>query len=226
MTDFFSYVNPVSGSSEYNKFQFAMRRYMANIRTIQLAQVISCTNNGGLSPVGTVKIQLLLNQTDAAGNVTALPIIFNVPYVRIQGGSNAVIIDPAPGDIGMVGFGDRDLSAIIASKAQSAPGSNRRFSLSDALWIGGMLNGTPTQYVQFSSSGINVTSPTKIVLTAPQIELAGATTIDNTLHVKQAQTNDTTITATGEVTGNGIELSQHVHPGVQTGSSSTGLPVG
>lgn len=226
MSDFFTFQNSVSGSSEFNKMHYAIRRYLAHIRTAQLAKIINCTNSGGLTAVGTVDIQLLLNQTDGAGNATALPPVYTVPYLRMQGGTNAVIIDPQPGDIGVVVFGDRDLSAVIASKVPSAPGSNRRFSLSDALWIGGMLNDTPQQYVQFNTSGITVVSPQTVTIQAPTITLQGNTHITGTLRQDGAQTNNSTITASGEIKSGSHTLTQHVHPGVQTGSGNTATPTG
>jgi hypothetical protein len=159
-----------------------------------------------------------VHQTDGAGNVTALPPIYGVPYLRLQGGTNAVIIDPVPGDLGIALFGDRDLSAVIATKAAAAPGSNRRNSLADALYIGGILNGAPQQYVRFSAEGIDLVSPTAIKATAPTITLDGA------VHVTGAQTNDSTIDAEGDVTGQGTSLHTHKHTGVTSGSGQSGPP--
>jgi hypothetical protein len=230
MSDFYAYLNPVSGSTEYNKLQFAMRRFMAQVRTASPAQVLAVSNAGDVSPVGTVDLQPLVYQTDAAGSITAMPVIYGVPYIRIQGGANAIIIDPQVGDIGMAIFADRDISAVVASKAAAAPGSNRRNSLSDALFVNGTLNGTPTQYVQFNTAGIKVVSPTLIDLQAPNIkldgivEITGATTADSTVHIKGAQTNDSTIVAQGNVTGQSTSLHTHVHTGVTSGSTNSGQP--
>ena len=60
----------------------------------------------------------------------------------------------------------------------------------------------------------------------------GATTIDNTLTVQQLETGQDglsvtgPITATGDVKAGSISLQGHVHGGVQSGSSNTGLPSG
>ena len=36
-----------------------------------------------------------------------IPVIHNVPYMRIQGGANGIILDPAIGDIGIATVCDR-----------------------------------------------------------------------------------------------------------------------
>jgi hypothetical protein len=164
--------------------------------------------------VGTLDLQPLVQQMDGDGNVVDLPILYGVPYSRLQGGTDAVILDPKVGDLGVVVFGDRDLSAAIASKDKAPPGSNRRNSLSDAMWIGGYLNGAPTQYVRFSTAGIEMVSPTHVTLKAPTITLDGAV----------IGTGNIT-TPTGDVIAGTITLKTHRTSGVTTGGGISGGPV-
>jgi hypothetical protein len=225
--DYVTYENATSSANRNNEMLFLLRRELAKVRTITLGQVLACTNTGGVSAVGTLTIQLMVSQSDGAGKLTPAGIVYNVPYSRISGGTNAVIMDPAVNDIWIIGHGDRDLSVVIASGKQGGPGSNRRFSWADAVAIAPWPMGiVPTQYVQFSSAGINIVSPTKITFQAPNIELNGAAKCDSTLLVVGAQTNDSTITASGDVVAGSISLQNHVHTGVQTGSSSTGPATG
>lgn len=166
---------PNSAGSDFNAQSFMVWSILARVRTMQLVKVMGVTNAGGISPVGFVDILPLVNQTDGAGNAEPHGTIYHCPYFRLQGGANAVIIDPQVGDIGWAGFADRDISSVIANKGPANPGSRRMFDMADAAYFGGMLNGTPTQYVAFSSSGIAVVSPTQISLTAPNI-VANAST--------------------------------------------------
>lgn len=205
-------------ANQTTRIAFMMRQYMASVRISTIVKVLAVTNDGGVSPVGTVDVQPLVQQTDGAGNVVALQPIYGVPYMRVQGGTNAVILDPQVGDLGIALFGDRDLSTVVSTKAMGPPGSARRNSLADALYIGGLLNGTPVQFVQFEASGITVKSPTKVTIEAPDIQLQGA------VHVTGAQTNDSTIVAQGDVTGSGTSLHTHKHTGVQTGGGVSGPP--
>lgn len=208
-----TYQNESSGANEVNALRFMMRRYLASMRTATLCKVLAVTNAGGVTPVGTLDLQPLVQQMDGDGNVVDLPILYGVPYSRLQGGTDAVILDPKVGDLGVVVFGDRDLSAAIASKDKAPPGSNRRNSLSDAMWIGGYLNGAPTQYVRFSTTGIEMISPTKVTIKAPLITLDGPVTATST------------VTAATQVTAAGIGLTTHKHVGVTTGGGTSGVPV-
>ncbi len=157
--------NPLPDQATFGKFNnigFAILYFLSQMQTATLVRVEACSNAGGLSPVGTVDITPLVNQLDGQGNPIPHVTIFNVPYLRMQGGTNAVILDPVAGDIGLAVFASRDVSKIKATKAQGNPGSLRQYDFSDALYVGGMLNGVPTQYVRFSSTGIEIVSPTDL----------------------------------------------------------------
>ncbi len=140
-----------------------------------MVEVMAVTNDGGVSPVGLVDIMPLVNQVDGDGNAVPHVTIHGCPYSRIQGGTNAVILDPQIGDTGIAVFASRDISSVIATRAQANPGSERRFDWADGMYIGGALNGVPTQYVQFSEAGVAIVSPTAIKLQAPSIDLQAPT---------------------------------------------------
>ena len=123
---------------------YIVESILSRLQTVTLVKVVA-VKGGGLSPVGMVDVQPLVSQIDGSGGVIPHGVIFNVPYMRLQGGSNAVIIDPQAGDIGMCGFCSRDISSVKANKSASAPQSKRRFDYSDGLYFGGFLNGTPSQ---------------------------------------------------------------------------------
>lgn len=214
-----------SVADAYSSNQFIIQRMLSMVRTSTIVKVLSVSNGGGVSPVGTVDIQPLVAQTDGKGNIVSLPPVYGVPYMRVQGGTDAVILDPKVGDLGIALFGDRDQSAVSSTKGEAAPGSRRKHSLSDAIYIGGILNGTPEQYVQFQDSGITVTSPQKVTIHAPNTEVQGNFKVTGTSELDGAVTAKDTVTATGEVTGKGVELSTHKHTGVQTGGGTSGPPI-
>lgn len=249
---FTSLQEPNTSASDVNALRFMVWSILNRVRTCTLVRVIAVTNNGGVSPVGFVDIQPLVNQVDGVGNSEPHAPIFECPYMRIQGGANAVILDPQVGDIGIAGFADRDISSTTANRGQANPGSRRKFDMADGLYIGGVLNGVPTQYVQFSTAGIKMHSPSAIVLEAPDIRLTGATveiasTTSTTVTTPTFTVNGATvlngplsqgtgtaggsasmlgpITVTHDVTANGKSVSTHVHGGVQAGTGNTGAPV-
>ena len=208
-----SFTNPSTASDKLEAMKFVIARELNKVNTVTLGKVLKCTNSGALSLVGYVDIQPIVNQMDSKDQGLAQPILYNVPYMRVQGGSNAVIIDPKAGDIGICLFASRDISSIKNTRKQGNPASLRTFSLSDGLYIGGVLNGEPSQYVRFSDSGIELVSPTKVTITSPSMVLNGAVTLNGAM------------TATGDVTASGVSLKTHKHGGVATGGGQTGTPV-
>lgn len=197
-------LKPWSTYGEFNNLAFIINQAMGKLQTATLVRIEKCTNNGGVDPVGFVDVTPLVNQIDTQGNPTPHVTIYNVPYLRIQGGNNAVIIDPKKGDIGVCVFASRDISKVKSTKKQANPGSFRQYNFSDGMYLGGMLNEAPTQYVQFNDSGITITG--------------SAVTINADVVVNGS------ITATGNVHGAGTSLHTHVHGGIQRGSSNTDGP--
>jgi len=196
---------PQTTWGEYNQIIFAVQQAIAKLQTATLVRVEACTNDGDLSPVGFVDVLPLVNQIDGSGNPTPHAVVYGLPYLRIQGGANAVIIDPQPGDIGLAVFASRDISKVKSTKAQANPGSYRSYDFSDGIYLGGILNGVPTQFVRFGTDGITVTSETAITLNAPAITLEGG-------DVTIAQN----LTVIGAIVGAGINLQTHVHESTAT----------
>jgi hypothetical protein len=170
-------LTPFSAWGRYNQIRFAIQQALAKMQTATLVQIVSCTNEGGVSPVGFVNVLPLVNQLDSEGNPVPHVTIYNLPYLRIQGGANAIILDPQAGDIGVAVFASRDISKVKATKAQANPGSARQYDFSDGLYLGGMLNEVPTQYLQFSSAGVTLLSPNELIGKAPSIQLGNGGTL-------------------------------------------------
>lgn len=187
---------------DYAQTEFMVQQLQGRMATATICKVVAIAQGAddSVSPVGLVDLQPIVQQMSGAGLGVSHGIIHNVPYVRVQGGVNAVIIDPKVGDIGIAIFCSHDITKVKSTKSESPPGSRRRFDWGDALYMGGILNGTPENYIQFDSNGdIRLKPASKVYITGD-------------------------LEVTGEVTGNGIPLSTHKHGGVQTGSGDTGGP--
>lgn len=155
-----------TANADHNAHAFLVRQILGTIATSALVQVMKVTNAGGISPVGLLDVQPMVAQTDGVGNATPHGIIHNLPYFRLQGGTSAIILDPVVGDIGIAVFASRDISTVKASKKSGTPGSRRRFDWADGCYIGGFLNGTPSQYIAFSATGIAINTAQKLTITA------------------------------------------------------------
>lgn len=156
---------PSDFSGEYNSLLFVIRQVLSKVNVAALCKVL-VVHGGGLGPVGFVDLQPLVNQVDGYGNAIPQGVLHNIPYMRMQGGVNAIILDPQVDDIGVAVFADRDISSVKATGAQASPGSRRRFDVADGMYFGGVLNGTPTQYINFTETGIEITTDKKITVNA------------------------------------------------------------
>ena len=125
MTDGFAgFQTPNSTSSDLNSLTFIINQMLGKVGTMIPVKVVSSTSGGELAPPGTVNIVPLVNQIDGNGdNSTPHGTIFNVPFWRLQGGATAFIVDPVDGDIGVAFCAMRDISTVVATKAQANPGS-------------------------------------------------------------------------------------------------------
>lgn len=224
--------SPTSSASEANSMEFFIRQFVNRIWTSTIVVVTSVSNAGDIEDAGTVSIQPLVGQIDSAGKVYPFNTpIYDVPYFRVQGGSDAIILDPKVGDIGIAIFASRDITVAKSTKTASPPGSDRKFDISDAFYLGGILNGTPNQYVRFSATGIELVSPTKVTISAPVAEIDAPSIILNGAVSQGSGSNAGAATFTNGATtpmdfvAGTISLKTHKHSGVQTGSGNSGAPV-
>lgn len=168
--------------------------------------------NPGDGFVGAVDVKPMVHQIDGAGSTIEHGTIYTLPYLRIQGGANAIIIDPEVGDIGFMIVAGRDITNVIATRKPSAPGSFRIHDMADAVYVGGFLNAAPTQFIQFTGDGIKIVSPKAVTIQADSAEIKCDLKVDGA------------ITATGDIKAGSISLETHVHSEVQAGSDTTGTP--
>ena len=211
----------------HNNLAFTIQQALSKVQTATVVKVIACSNDGGVSPVGTVDVQILVNQISGQKVATPHVTMYGLPYLRIQGGANAVIIDPHPGDIGIAVFASRDITTVKSTKAQASPNTFRMHDFADGMYLGGLLNGAPLQYVQFGSAGVAIVSPGTITLQAPNIVLNGAVAQSGgnvTMAEDLTVSGDVVADLTGS-TFDGIPFATHVHTGVTSGSGNTGGPI-
>jgi hypothetical protein len=235
---------PSDVANEFATLRFVIRQMLLRVATCMPVKVVACSNAGGVVPVGTVTVQPLINMVAGDGRTFEHKNLFRVPYSRLQGGTNAIILDPEPGDIGLVCFASRDISALKNQEAVDQikagdkngvnPGSARMFDMSDGIYVGAILNGEPEQFVQFNTEGIRIVSPTRVRVEAPTAEVIAETvatiqapTIElkgNVVHTDGDISSTGTATVDVDVIGGGKSLKTHVHTGVTPGGGISGPP--
>jgi phage baseplate assembly protein gpV len=144
-----------------------------------------------------------------------LPLLGDVPIVFPGAGDFILTLPIAAGDEVLVIFSSRCIDGWWSLGGIQVPMEMRMHDLSDGFAIPGpkslpniipnistttaqLRNKAGTTYIELTNTGINLVG---------NVMVTGA------------------IIATGEITGNSIPLSNHIHPGVTSGSSDTGTPI-
>ena len=179
--------------------KYIIESLISNIHTMIPVKILSVAVPADtLAPIGRCEVQPLVQQIDGSNNTYDLGKIINVPYLRVQGGSNAIVIDPQVGDVGLCGFCERDISIVKRTGTLSAPDNRRRYDINSAVYMFTMMSGTPTQYIHFKSSGIDI-----------------KTTGDLNINGLIIKSDGTLITKGGDT------VDKHSHGGIQSGGSNT-----
>lgn len=169
---------------------------------------------------GTVDVQVAIREIVRTPNGpanTAINPIFKVPVCFPSGGGFSLTLPIQPGDEGMLVFCDMCIDLWWMRGGLQNQFERRRHDLSDCgFYPGGRskpraLSAYSTSTAQFRSDDgttyLEIAAGGVVNIVAPGgLKVNGA------------------IVATGEVTGNGIALSTHVHGGVQSGGADTGPP--
>lgn len=190
--------------SQFSAISFLIEQAMLKMQTVTLVKVIAVHTNG-VGITGTVDVQPMVNQMQAGPNGTQTAIahgtIYGVPFYRLQGGPSAFICDPVAGDIGMCGFAARDISSVKNTQAVANPGSQRTYDWADGLYVGGFINGVPTQYIQAlaSAGGWKIVTPANVTINAAAVDITAPTNITGATTV----VGNTTFTGTFVNNGNG-----------------------
>ena len=211
---------PGSDATDYTKISFIVAAALANMQTVSVCKVVA-VNTSAL----TVDVQVLVNLMTGSGTSIPHGVISARPYYRAQGGSSGIILDPVAGDIGLLVFGSRDLSGVIAAKGAANPGSQRQFDWADGIYSGGLLNATPTQYLQFvaSDGGVKVHTGGDITLDSPLTNVTGDQVVDGDSTVEGVSMLVGLVTAVAGLTATGpIIGTSAVFSGSVTASSFIG----
>lgn len=143
--------DPSDSADEHNARDFHILARLARVSTLKLVKVMAVDTDAF-----TVDVQIMVNQLDGQNNSTPHGTINAVPYLYFQCGNGAIIADPVIGDKGLMGCCDRDISAVLATKDIANPGSFRKLSAMDGVYICGLpgINGAAEQFIKFTSTGI------------------------------------------------------------------------
>lgn len=214
-------------TSDAENLSYVFKKLLSGAFFIELVEVLAVR---GTAPNLVVDMLPLVTRTDPSGAMIDNSPVFNVPVWRLQRGDSAVIMDPVAGDIGLAAICDRDNSIARINRKQSVPGSKRTHSKSDAIYLGGVLNGQPSQFIEFADGAINITTPNPVNINCSSANITAPDGVNVTTPTMHVTGN---ITAGGDITDNNgtqsaslktlrdnYDLHKHPVPGVQTGGST------
>jgi len=152
--------NQYSALAEYNAIAFQIAQALRAVSTATICKVTKCSSAGQVGPIGSLSAMPLVDLVDGLMQASQHVDVLSLPYMRMQAGTKAIIMDPKPGDLGLVVFADRDISAVKKTKKQTSPGSKRRFNMADGMYVGTILGAeNPTCYIQFTDDNKIIVSP-------------------------------------------------------------------
>ena len=216
---------PPDSNSDFAVISFMIAQKIAELEIMLPVQVAAVHPGSGSPPAaGTVDVQLLVSLLDGAGNAVQQGIVYGLPYFRLQGGPWAVVVDPAVNDFGYSVSASRDISSVKANPGVQNPGSLRKHSYADGVYMGGILNGAPAASLWLKPDG------TWTLTDKPGNVLQGdGTGITATPAGGKPFTVKGDLNVTGKIIGDDgsggqVSLLTHTHGGVTTGSGISGPP--
>lgn len=190
----FTPTNAQMNDAESMSYAFGM--LMGGYFFVELVKVLEIR---GEAPGLVVDVLPLVARKDQTGAMVNNSTVYDVPVWRLQRGTSAIVMNPVAGDIGLIAICDRDTSLVRANRKESAAGSNRRHNKSDAVYLGGLLNGAPDQVIEFADGAINIRTPNPVNINCSSANItapSGVTVTSPTMHVTG------NITAAGDITDN------------------------
>ena len=213
---------PAQITSEALRTELLIRTLLMDMRTAVPVQVMAVHPGTGTPPtIGTVDVQPLVQVEDGSGKLWSMGQTYGAPFIRIQSGSSALVIDPSVNDIGLAVVCDRDISSVLASGGQiSGPGSARTNSISDLVYVASIISAAAiTQYLLMNSSGITLLSPNTVTIQGAQINLVGPVSQTNGTVTMQTKLTVPNVNATTDVTVPNGSVNGHYHSDPQGGNT-------
>ncbi|MBW5868574.1 phage baseplate protein [Yersinia enterocolitica] len=195
MSNFYS--PPQNQSNDGDAFASSFNKLLNSNYFIRLATVTAVR---GTAPNLVVDVLPLVAEVRSSDRtIIRGSQIYNIPVWRLQRGGSAIIMDPVAGDIGLIAISDVDISVARSARKESVPGSLRNHSQSDAIYFGGVLNGQPTQFIEFADSELNITSPNPVNITCSKANITAPDGVEMQTPLLHVSGN---ITADGNITDN------------------------
>lgn len=179
-----------------------------------------------------VDVRIVQPEIDLSGNNIPMPVITNIPVSFVRCGNSHITHPINKGDTGFIIFADRDISSWVETNNTSVVDSARTHSMQDSYFVPGIVGGgnnaNPNDVeIKYNNTTIHlrkngdvdINTSTKVNVNASNVIINSETTNNGNVQING------NLIVSGEITGNGINLSTHLHSNVQSGTSNTGQPI-
>jgi hypothetical protein len=204
--------SPNANKSAVNALDSMMGNFLANnLNTAALVTVSGVNDTGPEGAAGTVTCQPMVSPTDNFGAAMPTAEAFELPYFRYQGGKAAVVVDPQPGDVGLVVYTKADSSgAGPGQEGPAPPASDRPFDPANGFYLGGFKNEPPEIWIELNKDGeinihgkadIKIETEANLTIKAAKITLEGPVETSGGLNTSGALSTPTATFDTHTHTG-------------------------
>lgn len=210
-------LKPESSKTDTGAIDYIFEKLLADKTFIELVTVVA-----SYPDTQTIDVKPLVCRTDPASNPVANSVVHGVACLRWQCGGSAIIMDPVIGDIGLMLATDRDSSAVRLSREESQPITKETHSRSDGIYLGGLLNMHPSQFIELKDGMINISTPDTVNISCKDAKVTASEglTIDTPLAkftgdiVDNAKSNESTVKDLRDK----FNAHHHTVSGIETGS--------
>ena len=124
------FLNENTNSNDFNKLSFIIRQTVLGLVDTCFVGIVKKVNDDN-----TVDVLPIVDGVDGNGNSIERSVVYNLPYLRYQGGLCKVDIIPEVGDIGLVCLTKDDSSSAIEKKQNTVPPSDKKFNKSNGIYV-------------------------------------------------------------------------------------------
>lgn len=172
----------------------------------------------------TVQVEPMINQVLDNGEESELPVLVDVPVQFPRGGGFVLTFPMAPGDEGLIVFGERCIDGWFVSGNKSKPLDYRLHDYSDAFFIPGV-SSIPNAVPDIAMDGVSmrtIDNNTYVKVTNGKIFIKGDIEHEGSTEQKGDYKRDGNSSTTGLITGAGGLSVTGTNPSGETATISGG----
>jgi hypothetical protein len=189
------------------------REIFATLNCVQVGRITKVTGSEQ-----SVEVQLQIRQPLIDGTSAIIPVLVDVPFFVLQGGSAFINMPVSIGDYCIVLFNDRDIDTWWTTDGVSDPNTTRKHNLSDGIALVGINPKTAVRdyngdNLQLFGDEIHLNGSTKTFVTHAELDMALQTFV-TALNLTLATKKDEPLSTPGALT---IDISAAETTTIKTG---------